>query len=74
MRRFLRKVATHSLNSLQENREEFTQKYMQKYQDKLNEVRAKNGQDTTTGANQVGVSANDTLLKQSESGINAANL
>ena len=47
---------------------------MQKYQDKLNEVRAKNGQDTTTGANQVGVSANDTLLKQSESGINAANL
>jgi len=67
-------VATHSLNSLQENREEFTQKYMQKYQDKLNEVRAKNGQDTTTGANQVGVSANDTLLKQSESGINAANL
>ena len=74
MRRFLRKVATHSLNSLQENREEFTQKYMQKYQDKLNEVRAKNGQDTTAGANQVGVSANDTLLKQSESGINAANL
>jgi len=74
VRRFLRKVATHSLNSLQENREEFTQKYMQKYQDKLNEVRAKNGQDTTTGANQVGVSANDTLLKQSESGINAANL
>lgn len=42
VRRFLRKVATHSLNSLQENREEFTQKYMQKYQAKLSEVRAKN--------------------------------
>ena len=37
-RRFLRKVATHSLNSLQENREEFIQKYQEKYQAKLREI------------------------------------
>jgi hypothetical protein len=37
-RRFLRKVATHSLNSLQESREEFINKYQEKYQAKLREI------------------------------------
>ena len=37
VRRFMRKVATHALNALQETREEFVRKYLHKYHQKMNE-------------------------------------
>ena len=36
-KRFLRKMASHALNSLQENKEEFVNKYMQRYNEKVAE-------------------------------------
>ena len=36
-RRFLRKAATHALNALQETREEFMNKYLIKYHQKVKE-------------------------------------
>ena len=37
VRRYMRKVATHALNALQETREEFVRKYLHKYHQKMNE-------------------------------------
>ena len=37
LRRFMRKVATHALNALQETREEFMRKYLNKYHQKMQE-------------------------------------
>ena len=34
-RRFLRKAATHALNALQDTREEFVHKYLEKYHAKI---------------------------------------
>ena len=37
IRRYMRKVATHALNALQETREEFMRKYLHKYHQKMQE-------------------------------------
>ena len=37
IRRFIRKVATHALNGLQETREDFMKKYLSKYHQKIHE-------------------------------------
>ena len=39
VRRFLRKTATHSLNSLLEDKDEFIEKYMARYHEKVNEMK-----------------------------------